>query len=616
MQPLRRLAYTLAPPRPLRLIVARRSAATTPAPPTRSQHRRRAAAEALLSTLLSWSNAQGVDTSRVGLFVEDDDGYERGILAARPIEKGEALLVVPMRIALVDAAAAPQQPDAAAPFYEGAPWSVRLASRLLRELNAGQRSPWAPYVAALPAVVPAAAATWSWDETRALADARAEAACDRAVLLREDAFERLRDRAAEVWGSVDDSDETVLRERWAWALACVHSRTFLVGTRDGAGARALVPLIDLCNHAGDEAVRGRDVKDASSSSFGAAALRAAARDNVRWDLVKASSGTGREEWALALTALRPLVPGEELLLSYGERENDDFLIHYGFLPQLNPHDDVELFSSASSAAAASPPSSAAEPDAAAATAALREALEEAAEWHWGVRGLQAGEEDEEAAAQRYRAAVEAALRAELGGEEGDAAVAAAVASGGSLRVKAGSRVSPGLVALFAELEGGQQRAAAMLVARRCWQLLLGGGGGGGGGGTAQKPRPLLLRELALLVLQEEDAEAEGDRPFSKWLLPFYYRALVERGLCGEDGAWRRREEGGAAAAAAAAGPAAAGAASAADLARSILAASASSGEAKMSYEQRLATTFRAYKGMILADCVLDAGAALSDLVDG
>jgi hypothetical protein len=596
--------------------------------------------------LLSWAQAQGVDTSNVGLFVEEDDqGHEeRGILAAQDTPKGDALLVVPMRIALVDAGGGGS--DGGPALYPNAPWSVRLASRLLRERLAAERSPWHPYVAALPRTVPAASA-WDWDQTRLLADARAEACCDRAAFLREDAFERLRPRAAEVWGcsgEQKDEDETAqqqLRELWGWALGCVHSRTFLVGTRDGRGARALVPLIDLCNHAGDEAVAGGGGEEGGGGarSFGAAARDAAARDNVRWDLVRAGGGEGGggEPWALALTALRPLVAGEELLLSYGERENTDFLVHYGFLPQLNAHDDVELFGCGSSSSSASAEAAAAAEGAGAgaeATAeeadpsapspsrlAVQEALEEAAEWHWALRpGLSNNdEEDEEAAARRYRAAVEAAVEAELEGAGGGGN------DGGSLRVKAGSRVSPGLVALFAELEGGPdaQRAAELLVARRCWQLLAAASSSSSEEEEEKaaalseddarcRRRPPLLRDLALLAQQEEGGGGDDPRPFSTWLLPYYHRRLVaERGLCREDGAWMVRGSGGGSgetvvsATAATTNP---------PLAREILGAGGHEATAAgLSYGQRLATTFRAYKGMILADCVLDAGASVADL---
>ncbi len=35
-----------------------------------------------------------------------------------------------------------------------------------------------------------------------------------------------------------------------------------------------------------------------------------------------------------------------LTFNAGERGNDDFLLHYGFVPPRNPHDDVSLFTGA------------------------------------------------------------------------------------------------------------------------------------------------------------------------------------------------------------------------------------------------------------------------------
>lgn len=48
-------------------------------------------------------------------------------------------------------------------------------------------------------------------------------------------------------------------------------------------------------------------------------------------------------WDLEVTATRDIQQDEEILLSYGERDNDDFFTHYGFVPLRNPHDDVVLF---------------------------------------------------------------------------------------------------------------------------------------------------------------------------------------------------------------------------------------------------------------------------------
>lgn len=41
--------------------------------------------------------------------------------------------------------------------------------------------------------------------------------------------------------------------------------------------------------------------------------------------------------------------GDELCFSYGERSNDDFFVHYGFVPLRNPRDEVVLFESVEAA---------------------------------------------------------------------------------------------------------------------------------------------------------------------------------------------------------------------------------------------------------------------------
>ena len=48
---------------------------------------------------------------------------------------------------------------------------------------------------------------------------------------------------------------------------------------------------------------------------------------------------------LQVYTTRPVAAGEELFISYGERSNTDFFVHYGFVPLRNPRDDVVLFSS-------------------------------------------------------------------------------------------------------------------------------------------------------------------------------------------------------------------------------------------------------------------------------
>ena len=48
-------------------------------------------------------------------------------------------------------------------------------------------------------------------------------------------------------------------------------------------------------------------------------------------------------WDLEVTATSDIRKEEEILLSYGDRDNNDFLTHYGFVPPRNPHDNVVLF---------------------------------------------------------------------------------------------------------------------------------------------------------------------------------------------------------------------------------------------------------------------------------
>ncbi len=50
---------------------------------------------------------------------------------------------MPLRLGIVDWA---EDPDAAVRGLSGAPWSVRLAAKLLREVALGEDSYWTPYI--------------------------------------------------------------------------------------------------------------------------------------------------------------------------------------------------------------------------------------------------------------------------------------------------------------------------------------------------------------------------------------------------------------------------------------------------------------------------------------
>lgn len=141
-------------------------------------------------------------------------------------------------------------------------------------------------------------------------------------------------------------------DAFAAAVSVVHSRTYGIASSEGQGYfRALLPLADLLNHGGDEyptealamkstrtAAAGGDV--AAGGGDVAPAVKwppAGCTDNIAW------SELG-DDGVIEFSATRDVRPGDEALMSYGERSNDHFLMYYGFVPPRNPHDDVIVFS--------------------------------------------------------------------------------------------------------------------------------------------------------------------------------------------------------------------------------------------------------------------------------
>lgn len=59
------------------------------------------------------------------------------------IAAGQRVMAIPLRLAINDYV---DDPDAACFGLSDAPWSVRLAAKLLREVAKGAASPWAAYL--------------------------------------------------------------------------------------------------------------------------------------------------------------------------------------------------------------------------------------------------------------------------------------------------------------------------------------------------------------------------------------------------------------------------------------------------------------------------------------
>jgi hypothetical protein len=108
-------------------------------------------------------------------------------------------------------------------------------------------------------------------------------------------------------------------DRFVWAMEAVRSRTFqgfgAIEERDSDGDErwlwtcVLLPAIDMVNHHSQRA-----------------------NCNVAYNSALSAFVLSRSENE------RELAEGEEVLISYGDRDNDDLLQHFGFVEPSNPHD--------------------------------------------------------------------------------------------------------------------------------------------------------------------------------------------------------------------------------------------------------------------------------------
>ena len=109
-----------------------------------------------------------------------------------------------------------------------------------------------------------------------------------------------------------DASTTAEPQTFLDALDLVSSRTIRCGN-----FFMLVPFLDMANHASQD--QGGDY----------------------YVLEKSADGKGTDHIALK-AGERGVTAGSEVCLDYGERSNEEWLIHYGFLPDRNTAESVLL----------------------------------------------------------------------------------------------------------------------------------------------------------------------------------------------------------------------------------------------------------------------------------
>ena len=245
------------------------------------------------------------------------DGHGlRGILAAKQLARGTELARIPL-------AAAITVPRASAD--DGA-----LARRLIQAVAKDTRGPWRTYAAQAlgwpaedgsshpPLESPGAAMFWSKAEV-------AELQYPAAIEL----VSKLRRRIASLRAPAGST-----AAEWAWALAVVHSRSFVLSRSGEAGGaerelRALVPFADLLNHESEPPWRY--------------AAEAQAWEAQGCDEPPQPWRVDGED--IVVSAAYPCVSGGEVRVPYGLEGNAELLASHGFILEPNDAEYVTLFDS-------------------------------------------------------------------------------------------------------------------------------------------------------------------------------------------------------------------------------------------------------------------------------
>ena len=300
--------------------------------------------------LLSLAEAHDVRVHPSLEFRETDE-RGRGLFASRDIPIGEVLLSVPRALSLSvqDGAGVSLPPDGAWPRVRagvaaaspdaGKSWECVLARAVADAVAGDGGAFWANYGGvmpppeslALPFLIPDGELA-SLEDAALAEDALVERA--RIAALMPDLLDPVKEEGEEEEeDSEEDDDEKkrkppdVARSLAAWALALVRSRALLAGEVRGGGndraralARAIVPFIDLANHAEGGApnadYRCEGVETSSSRTPGVPPQKK--EDATRFELV----------------ALRAVAAREEITLAYtrGEGTSRAHFAQYGFVP--------------------------------------------------------------------------------------------------------------------------------------------------------------------------------------------------------------------------------------------------------------------------------------------
>lgn len=286
-----------------------------------------------LAELLEWCAGNGIRFHSVEVLSRNG---QRGLYATDDVKSGDPILSIPRRAAIIADIAEDEPPDLrvfsglAQSFWKSATWEVRLAVLLLDECARSASSPFRTYLNALPK--DPWCALWAYETV------------GRARISKQLQPYRLHNVAHDYRAHVKhtfisfrkalprDKRPLISLNSFSWAVAVCQSRGFgipLIGT---IGNQSSLNRVTTCGpfQKRDEKVPvqyalfpGLDMANHSvhcQTSF---------RYEVEADTYRVCTGANFSR-------------GEEVLLSYGSKSNDDLMFFYSFVEGNNPANTVKV----------------------------------------------------------------------------------------------------------------------------------------------------------------------------------------------------------------------------------------------------------------------------------
>jgi len=252
-----------------------------------------------LRHLTEWLESKGARLSNLCLRTYDNG--ERGVHARAPLQKGQIVLEVPLRLILTEqvawGSAIGRQIETSGMTQVSR--QSYLVACLLQEKYASD-SFWAPYIATLPVSFPQGPLFFTPEDLTLLEGSFLLAKIDK----RQSAFaEEYQNLCRCVLGF-----DRFSWEEFLWAHAIASSRCFRMEI-NGRKTGGLVPMADMLNHRHPEETGWR--YDNGADSF-------------------------------VITARKDFAPGESVHDSYGRRCNSEFFMHYGFCLEENKDNRAQI----------------------------------------------------------------------------------------------------------------------------------------------------------------------------------------------------------------------------------------------------------------------------------